>query len=100
MSQQEQVTQIEYEMKFLIDTDKPAQDASLLLQWCIMPEALAQIREQEIKDPYLLLTVVDNYGTERRVLLLHGPVGSAGSPTHLRPGYRAHTTGTPASRIR
>lgn len=56
-------------LKLLVDTSQPTQNPLLKLQWCLMPETTAVLREKRIEEPCLLLAVVDNRHLERRWII-------------------------------
>ena len=56
-------------LKLLFDTSKPVLEPKFHLQWCIMPEAIEEMRTQEVVDPYLFIVIVDDQGKEQRELV-------------------------------
>ena len=63
------MSDISTNLRLLFDTSKPAQDPKIQLQWCIMPEAIEEMRVRKVDDPYLLIVVIDEDGNEQRQLV-------------------------------
>ncbi|OGG50759.1 hypothetical protein A2763_02435 [Candidatus Kaiserbacteria bacterium RIFCSPHIGHO2_01_FULL_54_36] len=56
-------------LRFLFDERQAQTSAVLLLQWCIDTDAMQYLREHQIDDPLLVITVVSPNGKENRQIV-------------------------------